>query len=147
MLDAIDRTLLALLKEDTRRKYTELGEAVHLSSPSVHARVRKLEQLGAIQKYTIELNPGLLGLTTCAFIRIIISKATCPEVVEQLQKLKEIEECHSVAGEDCLILKVRTATPADLEPLINYILKVPGVERTVTSIVLTSYFERGITVR
>jgi DNA-binding Lrp family transcriptional regulator len=62
MLDQTDRMLLALLKEDARRKYSELGEAVHLSPPAVHERVKKLERVGTISRYTIEIDPERLGL-------------------------------------------------------------------------------------
>jgi DNA-binding Lrp family transcriptional regulator len=62
MVDQTDRMLLALLKEDTKRKYSELGEIVHLSAPAVHERVKKLERAGVIHKYTIEVDPEVLGL-------------------------------------------------------------------------------------
>ena len=69
MLDQIDRMLLTLLKEDAKRKYSDLGEIVHLSPPAVHERVKKLERAGVICKYTIEIDPMALGLLVQAFVR------------------------------------------------------------------------------
>ena len=80
MLDQTDRKLSALLKEDARRKYSELGEAVHLSPPAVHERVKKLERVGTISRYTIEIDPERLGLALRAFVRIHINRIPCEEL-------------------------------------------------------------------
>ncbi len=76
MLDQTDRMLLSLLKKDTRQKYSELGEHLHLSSPAVHERVKKLERMGVIEQYTIEIDANALGLALYAFVRINISQVS-----------------------------------------------------------------------
>ena len=142
MLDQIDRMLLALLKEDTKRKYTELGEIVHLSPPAVHERVKKLERAGVIRKYTIEIYPEALGLAVRAFVRIHINRIPCEEVSRVLQTFPEVVECYSSAGEESMLIKVHTGSPSQLEALLNRIRQMPGLERVQTSILLTTHFQR-----
>ena len=144
-LDSLDRKILSILKNDSRTPYSVIGKQVHLSAPAVHARVKKLEQNGVIEKHSIELAPEKLGANVCAFIRITKQKYSCADIATQLEKITEIEECHSVAGEDCLLAKVRTETPLALTNLLDRIRSVPGIERTVTIVVLQSHFERGTT--
>ncbi len=142
MLDQIDRMLLALLKEDTKRKYTELGEIVHLSAPAVHERVKKLEHAGVIRKYTIEIDPEALGLVVRAFVRIHVNRIPCEEVSRTLEMFPEVVECYSSAGEESMLIKVHTGSPYQLETLLNSIRTMPGVERVQTSILLTTHFQR-----
>lgn len=142
MLDQIDRMLLALLKEDTKRKYSELGEIVHLSPPAVHERVKKLERAGVIRKYTIEIDPEALGLAVRAFVRIHVNRVPCEEVSRTLETFPEVVECYSSAGEESMLIKVHTVSPTQIETLLNRIRTMPGVERVQTSILLTTHFER-----
>lgn len=142
MLDQTDRMLLALLKEDTKRKYSELGEIVHLSAPAVHERVKKLERAGVIRKYTIEIEPEALGLALQAFLRIHVSHIPCEEMARLFQSFPEVVECFSSAGEESMLIKVHTGSPAQLEMLLDRIRQMPGVERVLTSILLTTHFQR-----
>lgn len=142
MLDQTDRMLLALLKEDARRKYSELGEAVHLSPPAVHERVKKLERAGVIRRYTVEIDHAALGLLLQAFVRIHISHIPCEEMARALQVLPEVVECFSSAGEESMLIKVQTESPSHLEALLNRIRQMSGVERVLTSIILTTHFQR-----
>lgn len=142
MLDNIDRMLLALLKEDAKRKYSELGEVVHLSPPAVHERVKKLERAGVIRKYTIEIDPEALGLTLQAFVRMHISRVPCEEIARTLQTFPEVVECFSSAGEESMLIKVQTRSSSLLEALLNHIRQMPGVARVQTSVILTTHFQR-----
>jgi Lrp/AsnC family leucine-responsive transcriptional regulator len=143
--DIVSRKLLSLLRKDARAKYTELGQAVHLSPPAVFERVKKLEKSGTILGYTIDLDPKHLDLSLCAFVQIrLLDHVTSEEVAELLKSYREVEECHSIAGEDCVLTKVRTPDAAALNQLLLQIKKLPGVQRTLTTIVLSTHFERGI---
>ncbi|MGE3261675.1 MAG: Lrp/AsnC family transcriptional regulator [Bacteriovoracia bacterium] len=145
MVDEIDRKILNLLKKDSRLQFAEIGRQVHLSAPAVFSRVKKLEAKGVIRKFSIEMNPETLEASMCAFIRIVLKGVATADAVATLEKYKEIEEAHHVAGEDCLVLKVRTQGALQLNQLLETIKRQKGVERTVTSVVLKSEFERGLT--
>jgi Lrp/AsnC family transcriptional regulator, leucine-responsive regulatory protein len=145
--DPVDRKLLGLLKENARATYAELGKRAHLSAPAVYARIRRLELAGVIQSHTVSVDPATIGLPFCAFIRIgTAGDHGCAAIAEKLATSPEIEECHSIAGEDTLLIKVRTPSPIDLEYLIKRIRSIPGIVTTVTTVVLMTHFERGIQI-
>lgn len=144
-MDMVDRKILSLLKEDSRMAFADIGKKVNLSAPAVFARVRKMEQQGAIRKFTIDIDPEAVEARLCAFIRIVVKGVTSVEVSRRLEKLPEIQEVHHVAGEDCLVLKVRVKGPLGLNDLLESVKKIEGIERTITSVVLRSEFERGLT--
>src|SRR5437868_1317478 len=107
MIDETDRKILGLLKQDSRMQYAEIGKKVNLSAPAVHARVKKMEKEGVIKGYTVEISPVALGVSLCAFIRIAKSTGCSGDTAKHLEKIPQVEECHSVAGEDCVMVKVR----------------------------------------
>ncbi|KYG70531.1 Lrp/AsnC family transcriptional regulator [Bdellovibrio bacteriovorus] len=143
-LDDVDRKILSLLKEDARLQYAEIGKKVNLSAPAVHARVKKMETNGIIKRYTIDMEPEPLGASLCAFVRIAKSKGTSASIAHHFKKIKQIEECHGVAGEDCIYIKLRTQSTNELSKLIDEIRSIEGVDRTVTVVVLETHFERGL---
>jgi Lrp/AsnC family leucine-responsive transcriptional regulator len=142
-LDATDRMLLALLQHDSQARYADLGKQLHLSPPAVHERVQKLRRSGVIKNYTIEIDPSSLEFDICAFVNVHLTCTTSVAIAPLLKPFPQIEECHSVAGEQCMILKVRTETPKTLEHLLTDLRQVPGIERTTTVMVLETYFDRG----
>ncbi|CAN5486993.1 Lrp/AsnC family transcriptional regulator [soil metagenome] len=146
-MDDIDEKLLGLLKKDAKKKYSDLAEMLNLSPPSVHARVKKLEQIGVIRGYTIDIDPQLLGLRLCAFVRVTIESISATGLAQSLMAFPEVEEYYIVAGEECVLLKVRTADTAALSTFLDNIRGIKGVKKTITSVVLTTPFERGVTPR
>lgn len=143
-LDNTDRRILSLLKEDSRMQYAEIGKRVNLSAPAVHARVKKMESNNVIRNYTVDINPVALEADLCAFVRIQKGKGTSAEIARQLKHIKQIEECHGVAGEDCLMVKLRTSSTQELSSLIDHIRGLEGIDRTLTVVVLETHFERGL---
>ncbi len=99
--------------------YTDLGKATGLSTSAVHQRVRRLEERGVVTGYTAQVSPDALGLPLTALISVTPFDPSAPDdVPERLRHITEIEDCHSVAGEESYILKVRVGTPGDLEDLL-----------------------------
>jgi Lrp/AsnC family leucine-responsive transcriptional regulator len=145
--DPVNRKLLGFLRENARATYAELGKRAHLSAPAVYERVRRLERAGVIQNHTVTVDPATIGLPFCAFIRIgTAGDHGCEDIVASLAKNPEIEECHSIAGEDTVLIKARTPNAMELEYLIRRIRSVPGIVKTVTTVVLLTYFERGVQI-
>lgn len=142
LLDEMDLKILKLLSQDAKMPFAELGKAVHLTAPAVHGRVKKMEKLGVIKSYGVELNHALIGLPVTAFIRVRIGKMRCRDAGKKMLTFDEIVECHAVAGEDDMILKTRTATPLALQNLLDK-LKTQGlIESSISLFVLESHFER-----
>ena len=140
-LDDLDRALLRLLATDGRRSYTDLAKETGLSTSAAHQRVRRLEQRGVLRGYAARIDPTAAGLPLSAFVSITpIDPAAPDDAPERLQHLEAIEACHSVAGEESYILKVRVAGPGDLELLLQEIRAAAGV-RTRTTVVLSTPWE------
>jgi Lrp/AsnC family leucine-responsive transcriptional regulator len=136
-----DRRILALLAADGRMSFTDLAKATGLSVSAVHQRVRRLQHRGVLRGFTVLVDSDQVGLPLTAFISIKPIDPSAPDdAPERLRGLSAIEACHSVAGEESYILKVRVATPADLEALLQEIRAAAGVS-TRTTVVLSTAFE------
>jgi Lrp/AsnC family leucine-responsive transcriptional regulator len=140
-VEDIDVQIVKLLLEDGRMSYTDVGKATGLSTSAAHQRVRRLEQRGIIKGYRAVVDVEALGLPLTAFVSVKPFDPAAPDdVPERLADLSEIESCHSVAGDENYILKIRVATPADLEGLLGRIRSAANVS-TRTTIVLSTPFD------
>jgi Lrp/AsnC family leucine-responsive transcriptional regulator len=136
-----DREIVRLLARDGRMSYTDLARATGLSTSAVHQRVRRLEQRGVIRGYTAVVAADAVGLPLTAFISVTpLDPAAPDDVAQRLADLPEIEACHSVAGEESYILKVRVASPGALEDLLSQVRLAANV-RTRTTVVLSTPYE------
>ena len=142
-VEEIDRAIVALLSGDGRMSFTELAKQTGLSVSAAHQRVRRLEQAGVIKGYAALCSADEIGLPLTAFISIKPFDAAAPDDVPQrLEPISAIEACHSVAGDENYILKVRVASPAALEDLLQEIRGVAGVSTRTTIVLSTSYENR-----
>ena len=145
-LDPIDRKILRLLREDGRMSHAAIAKEVSLSGPAVHERVRKLEQRGVIAGYTAVLDPVVLDRSHVAFVLVTLAEgnefAVDDPIVARICEEPDVLEFHRVAGEDCYLIKVRTATNKDLERLLRRIRLIDGIARTRTTIGLSTELER-----
>jgi len=142
-LDLIDLQLLAMLQDNGRASIADLALQVGLTAPTVQRRVRLLEERGYIRGYTALLEPLRLGLPVTAFI-FVESAAGCAlaELDQFLANLSGVQEVHRLVGEWCYLLKVRTASPQQLEELLYRDLrKHPSVRRTHTTLATSSVRE------
>ncbi|GAB3661257.1 Lrp/AsnC family transcriptional regulator [Actinocorallia lasiicapitis] len=139
-MEDTDRQILLLLARDGRMSFTDLAKETGLSVSAVHQRVRRLEKRGAIKGFSAQLDPEEIGLSLTAFISIKpIDPAAPDDAPERLAHLDAIEACHSVAGEENYILKVRVATPSDLETLLKEIRSAANVNTRTTVVLSTPY--------
>ena len=140
-MEDLDRQILRLLADDGRRSYTDLAKDTGLSVSAVHQRVRRLEQRGLLRGYRAVVDPDQVGLPLTAFVSIKpIDPAAPDDAPDRLAYLEAIEACHSVAGDESYILKVRVASPAALESLLQEIRAAASVS-TRTTVVLSTPFE------
>jgi len=140
-VEEIDRRIVSLLSRSGRMSFTELARQAGLSVSAVHQRVRRLEADGVITGYVALCDPEIIGLPLTAFVSIKPFDAAAPDdLPERLRHLTAIEACHSVAGDENYILKVRVASPAALEELLQQIRGAANVA-TRTTVVLSTPFE------
>jgi Lrp/AsnC family leucine-responsive transcriptional regulator len=140
-VEEIDRQIIALLAVDGRMSFTDLAKETGLSVSAVHQRVRRLQKRGVIKGFAAQFDPDSIGLSMTAFISIKpIDPAAPDDAPSRLAHLTAIEACHSVAGEENYILKVRVATPAALEELLQQI-RIAANVNTRTTVVLSTPYE------
>ena len=142
-LDRKDFALLDALRLNASQRLEDLARLVKLAPSSVHERLRRLEGLGIIRKWTVDVDTSALGLGVVAFIGIRATRP-CSEMLDALSKIPSIEEGHSVAGELSMILKVRVRDTEALLSLSEDLRQIPGIEQTETTIVLKTQIERPI---
>ncbi|MFQ6611628.1 MAG: Lrp/AsnC family transcriptional regulator [Fidelibacterota bacterium] len=142
MVDTTDRAILMLLQQNSRVTASEIAVAVKLSVPAVTERLKKLVECGIIKRYTAQLDFKRLGFDLTAFITLVSSSSEhYQEIVSKAVDNPAILECHSVTGEGSHLLKVRVLNSSALERLLLEIQSWPGVIRTHTSVVMSTYKE------
>lgn len=141
--DAIDRQILAILQENARIPNAEIARRVGMAPSAVLERVRKLEERGVIEGYAARLSPRALGWGLVAYIFVRADEPLGQEEVGRVMAdLPEVQEVHHVAGEDCYLVKVRTADPESLGRLLRERFgAIPSVRSTRTTVVLETVKE------
>ncbi|HVC00725.1 MAG TPA: Lrp/AsnC family transcriptional regulator [Steroidobacteraceae bacterium] len=142
MPDPIDEELLAALREDGRATIADLARAVGRSRTSVQSRLDRLERQGVIQGYTVRIAPEHAQGAVRAHVSVKIGAKESRAVIAELRKIKAVQTLHSVSGDVDLIAVAATATVAEMDEVIDRIGAIGGVERTTSSIILSTKFER-----
>jgi len=139
MIDDIDIQILDILQSNGRIRRNDLAERVNLSIPSTSERLRKLEEAGYISGYSAIVDPKKLGKDITAFITVMIdSSKNYPKILEHIQTMDEILECHAITGEGSHLIKIRTDNTASLEKLLSRVQSWHGVVGTKTHLVLST---------
>jgi Lrp/AsnC family transcriptional regulator, leucine-responsive regulatory protein len=142
-MDDTDRKILALLVEDGRRTYDDIGGRVALSAPAVKRRVDRLRDRGALRGFTARLDHAALGASTEALLELFYAPGTLlDQVADTLQRHPEVVEAWSVTGDADAIARVRTQDNADLERLIMDLQRDGLVVRTRSQVVLSQLVRR-----
>src|SRR5664279_625336 len=138
LLDTYGRKMLAELQANARLSVAELGRRIGLSPTATTERMRQMEEAGILHGYTVEIDREALGLEVMAFIRMSCGGQHYHRLLEYVQTLEEVRECHHLTGGDDFLLKVTTTNMADLEALIEALLPYGN---PVTSLVLSTPVE------
>ena len=144
-MDQIDRQIVALLQENARRSFQDIGARVSLSAPAVKRRVDRLERDGVIRGYAAAVDPEAFGWRTHAFVELFCEgRMSGADVQAAVGHHPEVVGAYTVAGEGSAMLHVRAEDTKHLEEALERIREVPGVRRTHTQIVLSTLFERTL---
>lgn len=144
ILDKTDLHILRLMQDNARISNADLARELGMAPSGILERVKKLEQKNVIQQYTTRINPIALQQKLLAFIFMKGNDGPgSPETTQQLAKIPEVQEVHSIAGDDCYLVKIRTYDSASLMQLIRtHITKIPNILSTRTTIVLETVKEQ-----
>ena len=134
-LDDTGWHILRELQENGRISYSELGRRVGLTPPAVAERVRRMEEIGIIRGYRVELDLERIGLPLTALVRVTHRGVNCLELGRIVAGYPEVLECHRITGAESYIMKVALRSVEHLQELIDRLMEYG---ETVTSIVLSS---------
>ena len=136
--DDLDRKIVASLVENARASYGEIGARVGLSAPAVKRRVDRLLAAGVIRRFTAQLDDEAFGSGTEAFVELFCRSRTNPaDIREMVAGLPEVVAAYTVTGEADALLHVKSASPAEVEAVVERVRAHPNAERTKTTIVLS----------
>lgn len=138
-LDEVDRHILRALQANARTSNADIARELDMAPSAILERIRKLEQRGIIAGYEARLAPKALGLGLTAFVFARFSAAGGgAETDRALAAIPELSEIHHVAGEDCLLIKLRVRDTDDLSRVLGQIKQQPELLQTRTTIVLST---------
>ena len=135
LTDSFGRNLLISLQKNPRATVAELSRQIGLSQTRTAERLRRMEEVGIIEGYAVELNREALGLPILAYVRLTCSGGRYKRFLEFVQDAEYVQECHHLTGGDAFLLKIAAVSMEQLEKVIETLL--PFGDPT-TSLVLSS---------
>jgi Lrp/AsnC family leucine-responsive transcriptional regulator len=144
-LDPVDLQILTMLLSDGRASATVIADTVGLSRPAVADRIEKLERNGVIRGHTVVVDPKAVGKGVTAFIaarKAVELDAKAWKAFQQVLRSEQVLEAHTVAGDDCYLLKVRTDSIGSLTAVLTSLTAPPLSLQTRTTIVLETHCEK-----
>ena len=141
-LTPADEALLSLLREDARAPTAQIARRLGLSRTTVQSRIERLQRSGVIAGYTVRLADDLERDRIRALILLTVLPKQMPAVVAALRAMPEVRSLQSVSGPWDLVAVAVVPRIEDMDALTDRIGEVPGVERTTSSLVLSTKFER-----
>lgn len=142
-MDALDQQIVSCLVADARSSYAEIGAEVGLSAPAVKRRVDKLLDAGVLRGFTAVVDPEALGWGTEAFIEVRCRGNVRPgQIRAGLEPLAEVAAAYTVSGAADAIVHLRAADIAHLETALERLRAVDFVDRTVSTVILSTLLVR-----
>ena len=141
-MDRTDERIVALLREDARRSYQDIGSHVHLSAPAVKRRVDRLRSSGVIKGFTTVIEPSAVGWTTEAFVELYCTGRTTPaQITVATRRHPEVVGAYTVSGEADALVHLRAADIGHLEQALERLRAEPFVTSTRSMVVLSRLVE------
>ncbi len=137
-----DEALLSVLRENARLSTADIARRLGLSRTTVQSRIDRLEREGVIRGYTVRVGEEYERGRVRAHILITVLPKQMPAVVRALRDMPEVRSLHSVSGAHDLVAIGVVPTVGDMDELTDRIGAIEGVERTTSSVILSTKFER-----
>ena len=147
-IDNLDKKILSILSKNARIPFKDVAAECGVSRAAIHQRVQHLIAGGVITGSGFDVNPKSVGYSTCTYVGMNLERGNMyKDVVEKLQDIPEIVECHFTTGPYTLLLKVYARDNEQLMDLLNNKMQmIPGVVSTETLISLDQSIKREIPV-
>jgi len=141
-LDQTDRKLLALLRADAREPVSSLARKLALARSTVQERIDRLERSGVISGYTIRSSDEFAERQIAAHVMISVDPKLAASLTADLKKMPEVRSLAAISGTFDMMAEVAAETTAKIDAVLDAIGHLKGVQKTMSSIVLSVKFER-----
>jgi DNA-binding Lrp family transcriptional regulator len=141
-MDELDERLIARLQEDARAPVSELARELGLSRTTLQSRLARLERSGVITGYSVKLSEQRVASVIHAFVMLTVEPKQAAAVTSALRRISNVRRLQSVSGPFDMIATVEAVSVLAMDTTIDEIGALPGVERTNSSIVLSTKFGR-----
>ena len=146
-LDNLDYKILRLIASNARIPFLEVARECNVSGAAIHQRVQKLTNLGIIKGSEFTLDSNRIGFETCAYIGVYLqSPGQFKEVIDKLQHIPEVVECHYTTGQYDMFLKIYARNNNHLLQIIHTKLQPLGLARTESIISFKEAFRRQLPI-
>ena len=142
LMDDVDRGLLALLNANGREPTASLARKLGLSRSTVQDRMARLEAQGVIGGYTIRFNPEYQSSRIRAHVMVSLNPKFADRVSHALRQMLAVKALYAISGQYDMIAIVEADTTSSIDARLDEIGRIPGIEKTMSSIVLSNKFER-----
>lgn len=142
LIDHQDKALLSLLRANSRESVAELARKLNLSRTTVKDRIERLEKRGIITGYTVRFSEAYAEGQIQAHVLISSDPKQAAQIVRKLRQLPEINALHAVNGVYDMIAEVNADSTRELDKVLDQIGGTEGIGKTVSSIILSTKFER-----
>ena len=143
MVDEISKKVLEEYIQDSRQSFREVARKIGISSGTVASRIKDMEEMGVIKKYTTQLNYEKIGFELTAVTEIIVSEGMMMEVGTEISKIRNTVGVYNVTGDSDILIIAKFKSRQDLSDFTKTILKMPHVVRTKTHVVLNTLKEEN----
>lgn len=147
-IDNLDRRILEIISQNARIPFKDVAAECGVSRAAIHQRVQRLIDLGVIVGSGYHVNPKSLGYSTCTYVGVKLEKGSMyKDAVAQLEKIREVVECHFTTGPYTMLIKLYARDNEHLMELLNsQIQEIPGVTATETLISLEQSIKKEIPI-
>jgi len=137
-----DQQLLNVLRGNARATTTELAQILGVSRSTVQKRLERLETEDVISSYTVQLSSAYLDQEIKAHVMITVSPHMTTDIIKDMGKLEGVRAVYSVSGPHDLIAEIAAMSVNELDKMIDEIIAIDGVKRTVSSVILSTRLKR-----
>jgi len=147
-LDDVDKQILQILMQDANTSYVDIAKQIHVSTGTIHVRMKNLKRTGVVEGARLNVNHSLLGFKMVAFLGLYLERNSMyTEVLLKLQQIPSVVSVHYTTGPYTMFAQIICQNSEDLhEVLHNQIQEIKGVQRTESFISLSESIQRPIQI-
>jgi Lrp/AsnC family transcriptional regulator, regulator for asnA, asnC and gidA len=135
-IDDLDLSILRELKKDARKSHRDIAEKLGVAEGTIYNRVNKLQEMGIIKRFMVDLDFSKLGYDLTAVIGFIVEGGHLGEVEEKIAKKPNVSALYDVTGEYDALIVAKFKEREEMDKFIKSVMAIPHVERTYTMLVL-----------